>query len=122
MQIYFAIPPNSAFHGLLEEFFFLYQRYKISNTLAINLLGNAQHFRTVPTLIIQKMPLWEERFPAFSWCKSLGKDWYLPAIKEVELFTQQHFHNDSYNIERYWSSTEKHSCPFTERLEEKSLS
>ena len=63
------------------------------------------------TLIIQKMPLWEERFPAFSWCKSLGKDWYLPAIKEVELFTQQHFHNDSYNIERYWSSTEKHSCP-----------
>ena len=38
------------------------------------------------TLIIQKMPLWEERFPAFSWCKSLGKDWYLPAIKEVELF------------------------------------
>ena len=51
MQIYFAIPPNSAFHGLLEEFFFLYQRYKISNTLAINLLGNAQHFRTVPKLL-----------------------------------------------------------------------
>lgn len=22
MQIYFAIPPNSALHGLLEEFFF----------------------------------------------------------------------------------------------------
>ena len=39
MQIYFAIPPNSAFHGLLEEFFFIYQRYEIFNTLAINLLG-----------------------------------------------------------------------------------
>ena len=58
-------------------------------------------------ILIQKMPLWEKRFPAFSWCKSLGKDWYLPAIKEVEKFTQQHFHNNSYNIERYWSSTEK---------------
>ena len=50
MQINFAIPPNSALHGLLEEFFFLYQRYKISNTLAINSLGNTQHFRTVPNL------------------------------------------------------------------------
>ena len=50
MFINFAIPPNSALHGLLEEFFFLYQRYKISNTLAINLLGNAQHFRTVPNI------------------------------------------------------------------------
>ena len=39
MQINFAIPPNSAFHGLLEEFFFIYQRYKIFNTLAINSLG-----------------------------------------------------------------------------------
>ena len=38
MQIYFAIPPNSAL-GLLEEFFFIYQRYKILNTLAINSLG-----------------------------------------------------------------------------------
>ena len=50
-QINFAIPPNSALHGLLEEFFFLYQRYKISNTLAINLLENVQHFRTVPNYI-----------------------------------------------------------------------
>ena len=39
MQIYFAIPPNSAFHGLLEEFFFIYQSYEIFNTLAINVLG-----------------------------------------------------------------------------------
>lgn len=29
-----------------------------------------------------------------------GKDWYLPAIEEVEQFTQLHFHNN-YNIERY---------------------
>ena len=57
MQINFAIPPNSALHGLLEEFFFLYQRYKISNTLAINSLGNTQHFRTVPILIFLFSPL-----------------------------------------------------------------
>ena len=48
MQIYFAIPPNSALQGLLEEFFFIYQRYKIFNTLAINSLGENQHFPTVP--------------------------------------------------------------------------
>ena len=48
MQIYFAIPPNSAFHGLLEEFLFTYQRHEISNTLAINLLGNYLHFPTAP--------------------------------------------------------------------------
>lgn len=59
------------------------------------------------TLKIQEMPLWKERFPAFSWCKSLGEDWYLPAIEEVEQFTKKHFHNNSYDIERYWSSTEK---------------
>ncbi len=39
MQIYFAIPPNTALHGLLEEFFAPYQRYKIFNALVINLLG-----------------------------------------------------------------------------------
>ena len=38
MQIYFAIPPNSASYGLLEEFLFIYKRYNIFNTLEINLL------------------------------------------------------------------------------------
>ncbi len=27
---------------------------------------------------------WEERFPAFAWCASLGDEWYLPAKKEFE--------------------------------------
>ena len=40
MQIYFAIPTNPAFRGLLEEFYFsISNRYKIFNTLVINLLG-----------------------------------------------------------------------------------
>ena len=43
MQIYFAIPPNSAFHGLLEEFFFSILKIQIFNALAINLLGNIQY-------------------------------------------------------------------------------
>ncbi len=45
----FAIPPNYAFSGRLEEFFYLHQRYKISITLSINPLRNFTYFRTVPT-------------------------------------------------------------------------
>lgn len=56
--------------------------------------------------IIKRNVLWEKRFPAFSWCSELGRDWYLPSIKEVEDFIQCGLKNDSYNIERYWSSTE----------------
>ena len=44
----FAIPPNCAFPGRLEEFFYLHQRYKISITLSINSLRNFTYFRTVP--------------------------------------------------------------------------
>lgn len=56
---------------------------------------------------IQNLPLWEKRFPAFAWCKSLGPDWYLPAISEIESFIGKGFCNQNYNIERYWSSTEE---------------
>ena len=42
--------PNSACHGLLEEFLFSISRYIIFNTLAIYLLGKFQHFTTVPNL------------------------------------------------------------------------
>ena len=52
MQIYFAIPPNSAFHGLLEEFFFIYQRYKMFNTLVINSLGKRLTNPDSPYLVI----------------------------------------------------------------------
>ena len=47
-QVFFAIPPNSASYGLLEEFLFIFQRYKISTTLTDNLLERCQHFTTVP--------------------------------------------------------------------------
>ena len=45
---FFAIPPNSASYGLLEEFLFIFQRYKIYTTLTNNLLERCQHFTTVP--------------------------------------------------------------------------
>ena len=94
MQIYFAIPPNSALHGLLEEFFFLYQRYKISNTLAINLLGNAQHFRTVPNYIanVAKGESYEDEdytvfnvtlpYPYFFYSEDR---WYCSCIRDFQM-------------------------------------
>ena len=27
----------------------------------------------------------KDKYPAFEWCRSKGKDWYLPAIKELKL-------------------------------------
>ena len=50
----FAIPPNSASYGLLEEFFYPHQRCKISITLSINLLGVFRKFPIVPKINITK--------------------------------------------------------------------
>ena len=52
MQIYFAIPPNSAFHGLLEEFLFIYQKFEMHNILIINLLGNIYISKQSLTIIV----------------------------------------------------------------------
>ena len=41
---FFAIPPNSASYGLLEEFLFIFQIYEISITLTISSLEKYQHF------------------------------------------------------------------------------
>lgn len=62
MQIYFAIPPNSAFYGLLEEYLLIYQRREIFSTLVINLLGNNEHFPTVPKLseLFQKIVIYQD--------------------------------------------------------------
>ena len=49
-RLIFAIPPNSAFHGLLEEFIFSISKIQNINTLAINSLGKFQHFTTVTIL------------------------------------------------------------------------
>lgn len=55
--------------------------------------------------VVQRIPNWREKYPAFAWCADLGEGWYLPAIDELEAI---------YNIRKilnlrrefYWSSTE----------------
>lgn len=37
--------------------------------------------------IVMNIAGWELKYPAFSWCGNLGKDWYLPAIDELQIFT-----------------------------------
>lgn len=62
---------------------------------------------------------WQERYPAFAFCASLGEGWYLPAMEELETFLR----NDlsvlnavNQRLEQlgapivkgwYWSSTER---------------
>ena len=53
---FFAIPPNSASYGLLEEFLFIFQRYEISITLTISPLEKYQHFTTGPNLFGRMYP------------------------------------------------------------------
>ena len=73
--------------------------------------------------VVKKISNWQSKYPAFKWCADLGEGWYLPAIKELEIFT---YYNDIRNaVNRtladkdgneipdigtacwYWSSTEK---------------
>lgn len=73
--------------------------------------------------VIQKQPNWQQRFPAFAYCSSKGVGWYLPAINELRLITNNKkrlnktisLHGgslicpNSYNGNPwgwYWSSTE----------------
>ena len=61
--------------------------------------------------VVQRIPNWREKYPAFAWCADLGEGWYLPAIDELEAI---------YNIRKilnlrrefYWSSTESKKSEF----------
>lgn len=33
---------------------------------------------------IQKIPQWQDKFPAFAWCANLGDGWYLPTVYELK--------------------------------------
>ena len=75
---------------------------------------NMSHIRTIDD--------WEQQYPAFAWCASLGDNWYLPAIDELsallanqtlinsinktleELLAPQIHTHGSWND--FWSSTE----------------
>ncbi|MBQ3247580.1 MAG: DUF1566 domain-containing protein, partial [Alistipes sp.] len=65
---------------------------------------------------------WQSKYPAFKWCADLGEGWYLPAIKELKLFTLDETVRNAINqtlatkggtkipdidtLHWYWSSTE----------------
>ncbi len=34
--------------------------------------------------IVESIDSWQEKYPVFAWCRSLGDGWYLPAIDELE--------------------------------------
>lgn len=55
--------------------------YKFNTSLKINHLkdGNSN------TNAIKQQTQWQEKYPAFSWCASLGEGWYLPSKEEMEL-------------------------------------
>jgi hypothetical protein len=74
--------------------------------------------------VIQKQPNWQQRFPAFAYCSSKGVGWYLPAINELRLITNNrkrlnktislhggtlicpNSHGNGDHWGWYWSSTE----------------
>lgn len=54
---------------------------------------------------------WQEKFPAFAWCASLGEDWYLPAKEELRQISKNRILIEPKLIDKlvlffYWSSTE----------------
>ena len=71
--------------------------------------------------VVKQIFDWRSKYPAFKWCADLGEGWYLPAIKELELFTLNTSVYDAVNqtlaskgkklankgdVHLYWSSTE----------------
>ena len=76
---------------------------------------------------IETLPMWQQDFPAFAWCAALGEGWYLPAIEELKLFTEQDEVRAAVNqtlashgappvydkgeVTTYWSSTESDTPP-----------
>ena len=47
--------------------------------------------------VIQAIEGWQEKYPAFAWCASLGADWYLPAIDELKLLLLNDSVHDAVN-------------------------
>ncbi len=73
---------------------------------------------TVNMEVVQCIPNWREKFPAFAWCVDLGDGWYLPAIRELEklMVITKHKIVDRILGDEHWSSTESvigNSCTRT---------
>ena len=48
---------------------------------------------------IKKHSNWREKFPVFAWCADLGPEWYIPAIEELLMFTENEIINDKVDAE-----------------------
>ena len=44
-------------------------------------------------------------FPVFSWCKSLGDDWYVPSIDQLKIFVNYWLGNDDLEVD--WGDEEE---------------
>ena len=63
---------------------------------------------------IRSLRKWQKDYPAFAWCASLGKGWYLPTLEELKTIKYQRavINNTlkalgvSEIMNRWWSSTE----------------
>ena len=56
--------------------------------------------------VVQRIPNWREKYPAFAWCADLGEGWYLPAIDELKAIYDIRNILNVKEDDLYWSSTE----------------
>ena len=62
--------------------------------------------------VVQRIPNWRGKYPAFAWCADLGEGWYLPAIDELKaIYDIRNILNAKYD--NYWSSTENKGYGFS---------
>ncbi|MBO5875270.1 MAG: TIR domain-containing protein [Alistipes sp.] len=65
-------------------------------------------------IVVKQIKEWQSKYPAFKWCADLGREWYLPALRELYLSSSVH---DTVNQTlmalggkqlsyHYWTSTE----------------
>lgn len=61
--------------------------------------------------VVQCIPNWRKKYPAFAWCADLGEGWYLPAIDELKAIYDI---RNILNVKSrwYWSSTENKEYGF----------
>ncbi|MBQ2414748.1 MAG: TIR domain-containing protein [Rikenellaceae bacterium] len=62
--------------------------------------------------VVQRIPNWRGKYPAFAWCADLGEGWYLPAIDELKAIYDIRNILNAKSYE-YWSSTESKRYEFS---------
>lgn len=65
--------------------------------------------------VVQRIPNWREKYPAFAWCADLGEGWYLPAIDELKAIYDTRNILNGVDYYGFWSSTENKESEFCAR-------